>query len=389
MEFSLHTYLQGLRAGGASDDFIEVVRRTAKPLADVGLPVILTLGQLAYCTEVPYRVLIGIISRQVDPYRVFAIRKRNGAKRFICVAEYHLLQVQRWIHEHILCSPCARTKLSVGSTAYARGCSHKVNAKRHLGAEWLLKLDITNFFESISERQVYRIFRSLGYAALVSFGLTRLCTRALPPHSDQRLHHRVPRWQRGHTRKFLMTRVVGHLPQGAPTSPMLANLVCASLDLDLQKIGDQARLIYSRYADDMTFSGDRFERSALIQLIREVSEIVGKYGFGVNSQKTSVARTGGRKIVTGPSVEADSLRVPRSYKDSIRKELYYLGKYGLASHCSRISQDSHFSYLRRLAGRIRYVASIERSVGQKMASEFERLFPDFREVETLASGRPR
>ena len=383
MEFSLHTYLKRLRDSGVSDEYIDAVRRNAAPLAERGLPVILTLGHLAHVTGVSHGILTGIIKRQIDPYRVFAIRKRNGGKRFICVPEPGLLGVQRWIHDHILCLAAALKSLSCHATAYRPGSSHIVNAKRHVGAAWLLKLDITRFFESVSERQVYGIFRGLGYRALVAFCLTRLCTRILPRSTDNRLHRRTKRWRPGKPRKFLGSQVVGHLPQGAPTSPMLANLVCATLDSDLQGIAAREGLTYTRYADDMTFSGELVDRSAAVSVSRELSAIVGRYGFGVNTHKTSIAKNGGRKIVTGLSVDGDAVRLPRAYKDSIRQELHYLEKYGVQDHCLRIGYKNHLSYLLRLAGRIRYTILIEPVTGKRMMDKFLRIFPTFMEIEQI------
>lgn len=385
MEFSLHTYLKHLHDSGASVEYIDAVRRNAKPLADCGLPVILTLGHLAHTTGVSRSVLTGIIKRQIDPYRVFAIRKRGGGKRFICVPESGLLGLQRWIHDHILCSTAALKSLSCHATAYMPDSSHIKNAKRHVDAAWVLKLDITRFFESISERQVYHVFRGLGYRALVAFCITRLCTRVLPASSDMRWLRHTKRWQPGKQRKFLGSRIVGHLPQGAPTSPMLANLVCVALDDELKKIAVREGLTYTRYADDMTFSGEMANRSAAAKIAREVSAVVGRHGFGINSQKTNIAKNGGRKIVTGLSVDGEFVRLPRAYKDEIRQELFYLEKRGLQSHCSRIGQKNHLSYLLRLAGRIRYAISVEPVIGKRMMEKLLCIFPTFLEVERMVA----
>ena len=385
MKFSLHAYLNQLRDNGASAEYVDAIRRNAKPLADCGLPVILTVGHLAHVTGVSHGVLAGIIKRQIDPYRIFTIRKRSGGKRFICVPESGLLGVQRWIHDHILCAPAALKHLSSNVTAYTPGSSHVENAIPHVGAAWLLKLDLTRFFESVSERQVYRVFRGLGYRALVAFCLTRLCTRALPAASDNRLQRRTKRWQPGTSRKFLGSPVVGHLPQGAPTSPMLANLVCVALDANLQAMAIREGLTYTRYADDMTFSGDVFDRSVVARISRETSVVVGRQGFSINTQKTSISKNGGRKIVTGLSVEGDTVRLPRAYKDKIRQELFYLGKHGLKDHCSRIRYKNHLSYVLRLAGRIRYVISVEPEVGKRMMDNLRIIFPTLLEIEQMAT----
>jgi len=108
--------------------------------------------------------------------------------------------------------------------AFSPNCDPLQNAAMHTTARWLVKLDITNFFESISERQVYRVFREAGYCALMAFQVTRICTRL----GSGSFKYGKRRWKtRGKDRyKVLANDRLGHLPQGAPTSPMLANLVC-------------------------------------------------------------------------------------------------------------------------------------------------------------------
>jgi RNA-directed DNA polymerase len=164
---------------------------------------------------------------------------------------------------------------------------------------------------------------------------------------------------------------------------MLANLVCATLDSEIQKIALREGLVYTRYADDFTISADRVDRHTIGRLISEVSSLVGKYGFGINSQKTNIARKGGRKIVTGLSVDGDTLRLPRVYKDNLRKELFFIKKYGLENHCTRIGQKNHFSYMLRLAGRIRYVMTVEPLIGGRLMLKFSKLFPHFEELEQI------
>jgi RNA-directed DNA polymerase len=89
------------------------------------------------------------------------------------------------------------------------------------------------------------------------------------------------------------------------------------------------------------------DRSGATRIAREASVVVGCHGFGINRQKTSIAKNGGRKIVTGLSVEGDAVRLPRAYKDEIRQELFYLGKHGVENHCSRIGYKNHLLYLVR------------------------------------------
>lgn len=380
--FSLHDYLRVLRVEGAPSDYIEAVRRNARPLATRGLPVLLTLGHLSFVTNIDYRYLNAVVRRTVDPYRVFSITKRSGGKRYIVVADPKLAIVQSWIHRHILTASAALQTISSAATAYVPESSHIANASKHQNAPWVIKVDVARFFESISERQVYHVFRGLGYRALVAFALTRLCTRVLET-KDFRARKKS-RWAK---RTVSPDRPlgVGHLPQGAATSPMLANLVCRNLDSLLSKIADDRNLVYTRYADDITMSGEFSSRKDAENTISDIAHSLGNVGFSANHQKTTVAKTGGRKIVTGISIEGDKLRVPRSYKDKLRQHLHYIEKFGLAEHCTRIGQGNHLAFLLRLAGQIRYVKRVEPLLGAEMLNRLRLAVPELNALEGLVS----
>lgn len=381
-EFSLHNYLRTLAEEGAPRDYIDTVRRHAKPLADNGLPVLLTLGHLAFVCGVNYRYLHSVVTRKVEPYRVFSIRKRSGGKRYIVVAQANLAVVQRWIHENILSSPAAMRIVSPSATAYVPSSNHLKNAKKHQNASWIIKVDVVRFFESISERQVYYVFRKMGYRALVAFALTRICTRAL--NDKKNFRARKSRWRKN-IDQYGSGFALGHLPQGAATSPMLANLVCCELDRKLSSIAQRTDLTFTRYADDITMSGDLADRSEAKSVIRSIARAVGSYGFGVNHQKTNISKNGSRKIITGISVDGDRPRVPKAYKDDIRQQLYYIRKFGLAGHCSRNGVVNQLGFLLRLAGQIRYVRSVESILGEKMLSDLKLAVSELDVIEEMTA----
>jgi RNA-directed DNA polymerase len=140
-----------------------------------GLPAILTLNHLARHTRLEYRYLREIIERRRDPYRSFASRKRRGGYRSICVPEPKLMRLQRWLARHVL-NKCPPHPLSF---AYTPSRSMLDCAKVHVGARWLIKVDVRQFFESITEIQAYRVFSGIGYGKLVSHEMARLVTRSL------------------------------------------------------------------------------------------------------------------------------------------------------------------------------------------------------------------
>ena len=119
-----------------------------------GVAPILTLNHLSHLTGTNYRYLRQIVQRRRDPYHVFQIRKRKGGRRIICVPDQPLMVVQRWIHKNVL----SRLSHSPRSFAFHKGSSIVDCASEHCGNRWLIKIDIRRFFESITEKQVYRLF---------------------------------------------------------------------------------------------------------------------------------------------------------------------------------------------------------------------------------------
>lgn len=230
----------------------------------------------------------------------------------------------------------------------------------------MIKLDILDFFGSISEMQAYRVFLSLGYQPLVSFEMGRLCTYR--PKHDMPPDYVSPRFQIPSGRIEKRNRVIesynhpymGTLPQGAPTSPMLANLAMRDIDEKISAIASRFGLNYTRYSDDLTFSTrNDFDRQQASLLIQEIAKLLIKRGLMLNRQKTAVIPPGARKIVLGLLVDGDLPRLSRSFKDRIRQHLYYLEKFGPDQHVSKRDFDSIGGFFRHLKGLIDFAHMIE------------------------------
>ena len=248
---------------------------------------VFTLRHLAYLTDCDYGLLRAIVGRSIrNPYRVFRIHKRpypDGQSRYrtICVPAPSLLQVQRWLATNVLNH--ADSSIHAASKAFAPGCTLLRAAEPHCGAKWLIKVDVQNFFESVSEIAAYRAFRGLGYQALTAFEFARLCTR-LGRITLRRLH---PQWRSNSWRRYEIAAYnrnqgrIGHLPQGAPTSPMIANIAMLTADEELHALASSWRLTYTRYADDLVFStaDPDFTRELASSVVRSVYRILGSYGF--------------------------------------------------------------------------------------------------------------
>jgi RNA-directed DNA polymerase len=340
-------YQTGLDRGVPAPALQRASAERARLLARGAYP-IFSLGHLAHETGATYTYLREVVSRTRDPYRSIAIPKASGGVRSISAPEPIIADVQRWILANLLLSLPANS----ASFAYQPGRSIVQCAEQHIGAQWMIKLDLHNFFDTVTEPQVYRVFRNLGYKKLVAFELARITTRA------EGAKHRS--W-------LAATRTIpsyavdtrGVLPQGAPTSGQLANAVAGELDDLLQTYSLQEGLTYSRYSDDLMFSSrDHFRRPNAEKAVRHVSGLIVRAGFIVHRSKTRIVPPGARRVVLGLLVD-DSVRLLPEHRRRIEVHLHGCEKFGLANHASHRGFESVFSFVNHLGGWIAFALGVE------------------------------
>lgn len=337
------------------------------------LPPILTLKHLSYLSGVSYQYLRHVVSRdELDPYKTFRIRKRptqNGRAQFrvICVPHIKLAEVQQWIARNVL----ALGRPHSASTAFAPG-AHLVDAVQpHCGSRWIVKVDVRRFFESVTEISAYRAFRRLGYQPLVSLELARLCTRVgnLSKLRRQRRWIRLAPTYVAKISSYAFHRL-GHLPQGAPTSPMLANLTMCEADADLTKTAESFGMVYTRYADDLTFSTSKssFDRNDAEALIKQIYRILGRFGLVPNLAKTQVVPPRARKIVLGLLVDQGTPRLTREFKNKMRMHLYYLEHVdiGPIRHAQKRGFSAVVGLRNYLMGLAAYASQVEPTYGNEL-----------------------
>jgi RNA-directed DNA polymerase len=353
---SPHLYRQGAQDKSVRPEIVERALAQARSPERQGLPAILTLGHLAHLTGADYLYLRSVVMRERDGYRTFIIRKRGGGQRLIAAPEPKLAAIQRWIVDEIL------VKLSshFASCAYSRKASPIGCAQRHLRARWLVKADIHDFFESISERRAYFVFRNCGYQPLVSFELARLCTRVSTGKSVNE-----PQWQIERPRQpsgiaAYKSSIMGHLPQGAPTSPMLSNLVSVPLDNLFQKVADKYDMTYTRYSDDLTFStsGDFTHRDAA-GLMCDIERVLVSFGHALHQKKSRISPPGARKIVLGLLVDGDQLKLTREFRNRLSDHVRGIEKFGLAYHATHRHFASLWGMVRHIGGLLTYADAVD------------------------------
>jgi len=360
---SPHQYRNAGLAEGVAPETIRRAIEQAERVERNGAPAILTLGHLAHATGADYKYLRTIITRAHDGYKPFQIRKRGGGGRLIASPEPQLLAVQRWIARNVL----AARPVHPSSMAYAGGSSPLKCAKRHVGARWLLKFDIHDFFESIPEKRVYAVFRDCGYQALVAFELARLCTRV---HSEYAAIPQAWRSNRFHGPPEIdaySDKRIGHLPQGAPTSPMLSNLVSKPMDKVLADVARSAGLIYTRYSDDIVFStGEDLARHEVRNLINDVTRVFGAFGHVLHRKKITIAPPGARKLVLGLLVDGNAIRLSREYRDRLETHVRGIERFGLAEHAASRNFASIWGMVRHIRGLAAHAMAVDRPYAEAL-----------------------
>jgi hypothetical protein len=251
---------------------------------------------------------------------------------------------------------------------FRAGHSVLTHAQVHAGQAAVLRFDLEAFFTSVPAGRVYGLFRTAGYAEAVAHSLTALVTNAVPravwraaplPDDSAALdaHRRLGRHLAG-----------AHLPQGAPTSPAIANLVAFGLDRRLHGLAESVGARYSRYADDLTFSGRHHLWRNAPDLGRLVATIVDEEGFRLNPAKTTRRAAGERQLVTGLVVNIRPNVRRRDY-DALKATVHNAVRTGGAAQ----NLDGHPDFRASLAGRIAWLEHVHPAHGASVRAEFERI----------------
>lgn len=312
-------------------------------LESLNIPIIKSFDDLANELRLSKKLVYWLTRSDTrGKYKKFYIKKRSGKLREINEPAFSLKIVQRWVLQNIL------EKIKCSDYCYGfRKQEHFTNLKddkkdadkpeylcpqlavalKHRNNLYLLKLDIKDFYGSITEGMVYRQFREIGYNKDVSNLLKNICT-----------------WENS-------------LPQGAPSSAYLANLVCRRMDSRIAGYCNKHNIVYTRYADDLIFSSD--DRDELRHSFGVIKQIVGDQGFLLNTDKTHFAGNKSRKEVLGITINDKYCKTPKEMKRKVRAMIHHAVATG------------NYSDLLRIKGYISYISSIEGGYEKKIRGYIE------------------
>lgn len=254
-------------------------------------------------------------------YHTVKLPKKNGGYRELSVPDPLLKSIQKQITNTLL----VHMPVSRYATAYCYGSSTLCNAKHHIGKCVVMKLDILHFFDSIR----YSTVKDAAFPSKIYSEPLRILLAMLCYYKDV-------------------------LPQGAPSSPAITNIIMFSFDEHLGQWCRERNIAYTRYCDDMTFSGD-FDPAEVRDFVRLELK---KLGFLLNEQKTQVQRPGWQQSVTGIVVN-EKMSIPAEYRRKLRQEIYFCQKYGIQSHLQRLGLEiPEETYRVKLLGRVNYVLQV-------------------------------
>jgi len=293
----------------------------------LGLPIIESLEDFARKIHLSKGFLFTIAEYSHFYYRKYFEPKKSGGFREICQPSRKLKAVQAWILRNIL------DKLEVSSSCkgFVKNLSILDNASPHVNSSAFLTYDIEDFFPTITANKVHTIFSTLGYNTRIASLFTLICT------------------------------CDGKLPQGSPASPKLANLTCLKLDARLEGFAGKYKIIYTRYADDLTFSAA--SSSHLAKKASFIKNIIQCEGFNINESKTRFSGPSRTNRVTGLVIDRDRVGIGRDRSRDIRAEIHRFWAQGS-------SNDTHFKRIQGLLAFLKSVDSIRAQSFLKYLSKF-------------------
>ncbi|ELL4669153.1 retron St85 family RNA-directed DNA polymerase [Vibrio fluvialis] len=299
-------------------------------LRNLGLPLIADIDDLARHMRLSKGLLHSLTTYPFEHYRVYNLTKKTGRLRQISQPSRNMKAAQSWILRKIL----DKLSASANSKGFEKGESTLSNALPHIGAHVILNIDLEDFFDTVPANHVYSVFHSIGYSKEVSNILTRLTT---------------------------FKEV---LPQGAPTSPKLANLTCQRLDSRIQGYAGPRGIIYTRYADDITLSA--LNENRIRKAKSMIEKIIEEEGFKVNQAKTRVCGTRKRKEVTGLVISKESVGIGRGKYRELRTII----------HNAIIKNEDESSFINGWLGYSRHADKLAFQKLTRYLNQLKKKYPD-------------
>ena len=326
------------------------------------LPV--TLGELEWFADLKRnlaRLGPGGYAGPLSHYHYRILAKEGGSIRLIEAPKERMKRIQKQILTEIL----EKIPVHPAVHGFRRGRSVRTFAAPHVGQQVVLRMDLRDFFPSISTPRVQAMFRTAGYPESVANLLGGLCTNAAPRALWQEKGWSLDPLRMADARQLYAWP---HLPQGAPSSPALANICGYRIDCRLTGLAEGCGAVFTRYADDLAFSGGENFEHGVERFAIHAAAILLEEGFAVHHRKTRIMRQGVRQYLAGV-VANRRLNVPRPDYDRLKAILTNCIRQGPASQ----NREAHADFRASLAGRVSFVEMIDPNRGARLRRLFDQI----------------
>ena len=286
---------------------------------------------------------------KVSHYKRFQVPKKSGGQRQISAPMPRLKALQYWILENIL----YKITLHEKAHGFVPEKSILSNAAPHVGSDVVINLDMKDFFPSIALHRVKGLFKAMGYSEQIATILGLLCTE---PDVDEVILD---------GQKYFAQKGERKLPQGAPTSPAITNVICYKLDRRFEGLAKKERWAYTRYADDLTFSANGKAAQNVNRILWSAQQIVEDEGFTLHPDKVRVMRKGNKQEVTGIIVN-DKMGVDRKTLRKFRALLHQIEQNGIEG-----KKWGNGHILNTIQGYANFVAQVKPEQGAKLKKQVQ------------------
>jgi RNA-directed DNA polymerase len=336
--------------------YIQKRETNAANLQQRGLPILENAADVAKGMGITVNTLRFLAydrkTSTISHYKRFTLPKKTGGTRLISAPMPKLKAAQYWVLHNIL----EKVETHQNAHGFIAKRSIITNAQPHLGSDILVNIDLKDFFPTLSFMRVKGLFRSFGYSESISALLTLICTEA---DTEEVILD---------GQRYFIALSERRLPQGAPSSPAITNLICRRMDRRFEKFATKLGFTYTRYADDLTFSAKGEATKKLCTVLRNLAPILTHEGFIIHPDKTRVLRKSQRQEVTGLIVN-EKLGVPRDTLRKFRAALFQIEKDGPAGKKWGSTPD----VIAAIKGFAEFVAMVNPEQGKKYKEQVARI----------------
>lgn len=345
--------------GKGYSGFLSHKANDIEKLSANGMPIVMDDKTLANILGIEYKDLRSLVYHRdvvtVDHYHRYSIEKRKGGERQIAAPKPVLKEAQKKILSLIL----ERMEISKEAHGFTKGRSVVTGANIHgYQPQLLINMDLLNFFPTITFQRVRGMFHSFGYSGYIASLLAMICTYC------ERMEMEI----KGEKKYVKTSKRI--LPQGSPASPMITNIICRSLDEKLCHLARQYQVVYSRYADDMSFSFETLPESDQIRsFVGQVHKIIRQEGFYINKAKTRYLRQNNRQCITGVIVNNQELGVPKGWVKRMRAAIFNARK-------MKLEKEVPQTVINELMGMTAWLKTVNATRYEKIIRDAENLLAE-------------